>query len=215
MNTDFRQCTQHDCQLRFPAAAAELLDDSCPRCSGPTRKVSWSNSTLQDIQTFPEVSGISLAVVLDNLRSAYNVGSIVRTADGAGISHLYLCGITPTLDHPKIAKTALGAEATVESSYHPNALTLVSDLKSEGIYLVALESRPGAVSLFDPALRIPTTPAVLVVGNELIGVDPAVIELCDLVVDLPMMGTKRSLNVVVAFGIASYLLRFGMNHICA
>jgi tRNA G18 (ribose-2'-O)-methylase SpoU len=152
-------------------------------------------------------------VVLDNLRSAYNVGSIVRTADGAGIDHLYLCGITPTLDHPKVAKTALGAEATVESSYHPNALTLVSDLQSRGIYLAALESRPGAVSLFDPVLRIPTSPAVLVVGNELVGVDPAIEELCDLVVALPMMGTKRSLNVVVAFGIASYWLRFGMTHI--
>jgi tRNA G18 (ribose-2'-O)-methylase SpoU len=160
----------------------------------------------------PNASGISLSVVLDNLRSAYNVGSIVRTADGAGISHLYLCGITATLDHPKVAKTALSAEASVKSSYHPNALTLVSDLKSKGMYLAALESRPGAVSLFDPTLRIPAMPSVLIVGNELLGIDPAILELCDQVVALPMMGTKRSLNVVVAFGIASYWLRFGISH---
>jgi len=215
MNTEFRQCAQDDCQLRFPIAAAELIGDSCPRCSGPTQKVSQPDLTLHDIQTLPVESGMSLSVILDNLRSAYNVGSIVRTADGAGIGHLYLCGITTTLDHPKVAKTALGAEANVESSYHPNALTLVSDLKSKGTFLVALESRPGAVSLFDPTLRIPATPSVLVVGNELVGIDPAILELCDQVVSLPMLGTKHSLNVVVAFGIASYWLRFAISRTSA
>jgi tRNA G18 (ribose-2'-O)-methylase SpoU len=148
----------------------------------------------------------SLIGVLDNLRSAFNVGSILRIADGVGMAGLHLCGITPTPENPKVAKTALGAEAAVAWDYHRNALHAVAQLQAEGVRLVVLERTVGAVSLFDLDFR-PGVPVALVVGNEKAGVDPAVRDVADDLAYLPMRGQKESLNVAVAFGIASYILR--------
>lgn len=147
-----------------------------------------------------------LVAVLDNMRSIYNVGSMFRTADGAGIAHLYLCGTTPTPEHPRLAKTALGAENTVSWSYHRNALDLVKLLKAEGHTLVALEGGDTAQGLFSGGGDTPRSPLAFVVGNEVTGVDPGVLSECDTVFSIPMLGQKESLNVTVAFGVAAYCL---------
>jgi 23S rRNA (guanosine2251-2'-O)-methyltransferase len=146
--------------------------------------------------------------LLDNVRSTFNVGSIFRSADGAAFQHLYLCGITPTPAHPKVAKTALTAEQTVAWSQHTNALDLAEALQGRGHHLWALEDAPDATSLFAAQLPPPDQPLVLIVGHEVTGVDPGLLALCDQVVALPMGGVKRSLNVAIAFGIAAYTVRF-------
>jgi tRNA G18 (ribose-2'-O)-methylase SpoU len=151
-----------------------------------------------------------LLLILDNIRSAYNVGAIFRTADGIGVNKLYLCGITPT---PKtteaIGKTSLGAENTIPWEYHPNGVTISRVLKYQGYNLIVLE-RTAAAQLINDYHPDPSDQriTVLVIGNEKAGVDPGIIEVCDRVIALPMMGEKASLNVAVAFGAAAYWLSF-------
>ena len=147
--------------------------------------------------------------VLDNVRSTFNVGSIFRTADGVGVWHLDLCGITPTPAHPKVAKTALGAQDSVAWRYHRNGLECVLALKQQGVRLVALESS-GARSLFAPAespVCAATDDIALIVGNEVCGVDPGILAISDEVIAVPMLGIKQSLNVAIAFGVAVYWWR--------
>jgi tRNA G18 (ribose-2'-O)-methylase SpoU len=157
--------------------------------------------------------GTAIALLVDNVRSLRNVGSMFRTADGAGITHLYLGGITPTPDHPKLAKTALGAERVVPWTHDPDACGLAERLLAEGHRLWALEGGPRSQSLFDrDTLRAASgAQLVLVVGHEVSGIDPRIQRLCERVVHLPMQGVKTSLNVSVALGIAAYVLR----HVCA
>jgi 23S rRNA (guanosine2251-2'-O)-methyltransferase len=148
--------------------------------------------------------------LLDNIRSVYNVGAMLRTADGAGIRHLHLCGITATPDHPRVAKTALGAEDAVPWSAHPNSLDVADELKGRGYALWALESGERAEPLFGAGPAPQGTPLALVVGNELAGIDPALLARCDRVLYIPMAGVKGSLNAAVAFGIAAYYLRYAL-----
>ncbi len=148
--------------------------------------------------------------VLDNIRSAFNVGGIFRTADGIGVEHLYLCGITPTPEaHPAMAKTALGAEKAVPWSSHANALVVVENLLVQGITLLALERTPQSIPFQDFSLNMSEDrPIALILGHERAGVDPGLLALCDAVIALPMVGSKASLNVAVAFGTAAYWLAF-------
>jgi tRNA G18 (ribose-2'-O)-methylase SpoU len=151
-----------------------------------------------------------MAALLDNIRSAYNVGAIFRTADGAGVSQLYLCGITPTpAENPQIAKTALGAEKHIPWQQHNNALLLARALKQSGHALWALENQSDAkpISLFHPP-PTPNPKVVLIVGSERSGIDPELLSVCDQTLTLPMVGEKDSLNVAIAFGIAAYWLSF-------
>jgi tRNA G18 (ribose-2'-O)-methylase SpoU len=144
------------------------------------------------------------------VRSLFNVGSIFRSADGAGLRHLYLCGVTPTPDHPKLGKTALGAEKQVAWSHHRNAVILAEELRAAGWTLWALETGAAAESIFTVALPrppLPQPPLVLVAGGEVTGVDPDVLALCARRVAIPMAGRKESLNVAVAFGVAAVILR--------
>lgn len=152
------------------------------------------------------INGID--VVLDNIRSALNVGSIFRTADGCAINHIHLCGITPTPDHPKVAKTALGAECIVNWTQHWNTLEAVKELQSAGFYLIAIESSNDSESLYDFTPTPINQPLALILGNEITGVDPDVLGLCQRRIHLPMFGAKRSLNVSIAFGITAYFLRY-------
>lgn len=147
-----------------------------------------------------------LEALLDNLRSAWNVGSIFRIADGAGVKHLHLCGTTPPGDHPRVPKTALGAEKTIGWRYHPNGLSVARELQRAGYRLWALETSTGAESLFDLLPINGQSRLVLVVGNERAGIDPEILALCERCVALPMLGIKESLNVAVAFGIAAYAM---------
>ena len=147
-------------------------------------------------------------LLLDNIRSLYNVGSIFRTADGAGVRHLYLCGITATPENQRLAKTGLGAERSVTWSYHPDAVRLGEELLGAGNRLWALENRSDGLSLFSERLHDDRA-LVLVLGNEIVGVDPGLLSLCERVLHIPMLGAKLSLNVATAAGIGAYALIHG------
>ena len=210
-----RQCLRPTCRFRFPVTGDALDMTTCPKCGSPTRLVE-SPYTGLNVDHHPTQAGPQVQALLDNIRSSLNVGSMFRTADGAGVSHLHLCGITPPPDHPKVAKTALGAEYSVPWTQYWDALEAAESLKKTGFELWALEGGPRAESIFEAvrdlvqglALAQPGKALLLVVGNEVSGVDPGLLELCQRVVSIPMQGTKQSLNVAVAFGIAVYTLRY-------
>jgi tRNA G18 (ribose-2'-O)-methylase SpoU len=148
-----------------------------------------------------------LSGLIEDVRSLWNVGSIFRTADGAGFGRLYLCGITGCPPRPRIAKTSLGAEEHVPWEYHAGALEVLPSLKAAGARVLGLEhterSRPLGEVLGRGQVR---APVCLVVGNEVAGISAETLAACDLVCHLPMRGMKASLNVAVAFGIGAYLL---------
>jgi tRNA G18 (ribose-2'-O)-methylase SpoU len=153
--------------------------------------------------------GRLVAALLDNIRSTFNVGAMFRTADGAGLRRLHLGGISATPDNPKVAKTALGAEAVVPWRYFRNGLDAARDLQARGYRLWALESSPRSQPLFHALPQDEGAPIAFVVGNEKAGVDPGILALCERHVHIPMQGAKESLNVAIAFGVAAYFLRFG------
>jgi 23S rRNA (guanosine2251-2'-O)-methyltransferase len=211
----FLQCTNPDCNLRVPATGDQRLD-RCVRCHAPVRIAETGvNGIVPNLAAAPQRVPIELA--LDNIRSAFNVGSIFRSADGAGLQRLHLCGFTPTPEHPRVAKTALGAEHTVPWQSIPNALALVEEAQAKGIPVWALESTPNAQSLWQavlPAELSADQPLLLVAGSEVAGVDPAILRVADAVVAIPMRGAKLSLNVAIAVGVALTLLgeRIGQHH---
>lgn len=202
------ECTQPDCRLRFPRTPLDPPLARCPRCQG---ELLVAEEIWQSAAPYPPADppALELHLLLDNLRSAWNAGSIFRSADGAGVRHIYTCGITPTPQHPRLAKTALGAEHTVAWSAHLNAVTLAEQLRKRGLRLWALEFNPQAQALFEVLPVAPGRPLVLVIGNEVSGVEPGLLRLCEQVVYLPMQGLKESLNVAVAAGIAMYALLYG------
>lgn len=139
--------------------------------------------------------------VIDNVRSMHNIGSIFRTADGAGVSKLYLCGITATPPRQEIRKTSLGAEESVEWEYSASPLKVVEKLQAQGVQVVVLEHTTDSIDFREAHYAFP---CCLVVGHEHRGVSEAIIEKADLAIDIPMRGIKGSLNVSVAFGITIY-----------
>ncbi|WP_420630479.1 TrmH family RNA methyltransferase [Candidatus Leptofilum sp.] len=206
---EIRQCVAVDCHFRFPAAAGDTAGTSCPHCGAPTKQAATPQAGgTPPIQTSPRFTRLEL--LLDNIRSLYNVGAIIRTADGAGIVHLHLGGITALPTHPKLAKTALGAETALPWTQHRNSVHAITQLKSEGYFVWVLEEGETAVNLFTtPLPQQPNQPILLLIGNEKVGVDPAIQQLADCIFALPMSGIKNSLNVAVAFGIAIYQIQFG------
>ncbi len=149
-------------------------------------------------------SKLPFTVILNNIRSLYNVGSIFRTADGAGIEKIWLCGITGNPPNNQISKTALGAEDSVEWEHCWNVLSVIRALKEQGYQIVLLEQTNQSCSFekFDPQ-----SPVCLVLGNEIEGVSDKLIEHCDSAIDIEMSGIKNSLNVSVAFGVIAYHFR--------
>lgn len=202
-----RQCERPSCRFRFPVTNERQTGERCPHCDAPTRLVRDYPQWERPLSP-PQSNGPIVEALLDNIRSVYNVGSIFRTADGAGLRHLHLCGITPPPDHPKTAKTALGAEQSVAWTSYRNGLDTAVALQENGCQLWAIEDSPEAQSLFALPVPLNGTPIVLVVGNELTGIDPDILARCDRVLRIPMQGYKKSLNVATAFGIAAYAVRF-------
>lgn len=149
-------------------------------------------------------SKLPLVVVLNNIRSLYNVGSIFRTADGIGLEKLYLCGVTGIPPDTKITKTALGAEKTVAWEYCREALDCVRKLKAQGYQIVLLEQTVRSLPYQE---FMPQGPVALVLGNEVTGVSEELVSLCDQALEIEMTGLKISLNVTVAFGIVGYHIR--------
>ena len=157
---------------------------------------------------------VAFSAVLEDLRSLWNVGSIFRSADGAGFSRLYLCGITGTPPNKAIAKTSLGAEDVVAWGHHSHVLDFVPKLVEEGVQIVALEKTEHSIELSEALhLKKLRTPLCVIVGNEVAGVSAEALALAHVTCHLPMHGVKSSLNVAVAFGIAAYqIVGTGLNH---
>ncbi|MDR2042174.1 MAG: RNA methyltransferase [Tannerella sp.] len=152
-------------------------------------------------EEYRESGKTPLVIVLDRVRSLNNVGSLFRTADAFRVEAIYLCGLTAAPPHPEIHKTALGAEDTVEWHACPDTPEAVRKLKREGYVLCALEQAEGSIP---PDRLAPdrNRKYALVLGHEVKGVQQAVIDLCDHCIEIPQLGTKHSLNVAVAGGIA-------------
>ncbi|MGD1044317.1 MAG: RNA methyltransferase [Bacteroidota bacterium] len=149
-------------------------------------------------------SRIPLIVLVDNVRSLYNVGSIFRTSDGAMIEKLILTGYTPHPPRKEIEKTALGSTKSVpwECTKHPTET--IQSLKERGYKICCLELTDKSIHYND--IKIADFPICLIIGNEITGISKEVIELCDLAIEIPMYGVKQSLNVAVAYGIAVFEL---------
>lgn len=203
---EIRKCKS--CGLRYPLTVGHPIGTRCPVCMGETRLI-LSRPLITEptrdsrADTFRQPL-FERAVILDNIRSAWNVGSIFRSADGFGFTHAYVCGISPTPDNDAVSKTSLGAEDSVPWSYHKDAVQLVRGLKKEGWKICALEEQAGARNI-DRAI-VNDYDVALIVGNEISGVDPDLLKLSDEILDIPMRGDKKSFNVAVAFGIAAFAL---------
>jgi 23S rRNA (guanosine2251-2'-O)-methyltransferase len=166
------------------------------------------------------MNGIHLRLILDNLRSAGNVGSILRTADATGVELVYACGTTPypqSSDDPRpahiassnqkaIAKTALGAEFTIPVKYLSSADAAMSEARNDGFEIIVIEQAETALNLF--SYNPTTTHIAIVMGNEVDGVSPKITNGADTVLELPMQGQKESLNVAVATAIVLYHMRY-------
>jgi tRNA G18 (ribose-2'-O)-methylase SpoU len=160
-------------------------------------QVTAAGARYQPIGTLP------VSVLLDNVRSLYNVGAFFRTADAAAVEKLYLCGITGRPPKKALAKTALGAEETVAWEHGWDAVAMVESLRSRGVEMAAIETSVHAIDLFD---WMPRFPVCVVFGHEVDGIRPEVSALCDTHVRIPMLGKKHSLNVATAGGVVIYEL---------
>lgn len=160
------------------------------------KKTIWDLNRV-GVEEYREQRKMPLTVVLDNVRSLNNIGSIFRTSDAFAVERIMLCGITATPPSPEIHKTALGAEDSVNWEYYENTLEAVKSLKSEGYTVCALEQVEGSVSLEEFTVSHGNKYA-FIAGNEVDGVDQAVVDLCDVSLEIPQVGTKHSLNVAVS-----------------
>jgi 23S rRNA (guanosine2251-2'-O)-methyltransferase len=166
------------------------------------RKLSHAELVERQVAQSPKT--LPFCAILNNIRSLYNVGSIFRTADGAGLEKLWICGVTGIPPDTKISKTALGAEKSVPWEYVRHAKTCAENLKARGYQIILLEQTEKSIP-FDEFK--PEGPVCLIVGNEISGVSDELLPYCDAAVEIEMAGLKNSLNVTVAFGIMAYQLR--------
>ena len=156
------------------------------------------------IDDFKSQDKKQLVVLLDDVRSMNNVGSIFRTCDCLGIGQIYLCGITGSPPHRDIYKTSLGAENSIDWEYHEDIETLINTLKSENYIIAGLEQTDKSIDIrnFDPQSK----PVAIIVGNEVEGISDKALALCDEILEIPQFGTKHSFNVAVSCGIAFWEL---------
>ena len=163
------------------------------------RKLSMEDLNRKSAEEFKKASKLPVVVVLDNVRSMNNVGSVFRTADAFLLEAIYLCGVTAKPPHREIQKTALGATETVNWKHFETTMEAVSHLKNEGYKVYAVEQADKSIMLdkFIPA----SGNIALVFGNEITGVEQTVIDVCDACIEIPQFGTKHSLNLAVSAGI--------------
>ncbi|MBP2691090.1 MAG: RNA methyltransferase [Muribaculaceae bacterium] len=168
------------------------------------KKTIWDMNRLS-VEDFRKSEKMPLTLVVDNVRSLNNIGSLFRTADAFALERIFLCGISATPPSPEIHKTALGAENSVDWRYFATTAEAIALLKAEGSVLCCLEQVIGSVALqdFRPEFAAGRSYA-LIAGNEVDGVDPAVVDECDFCLEIPQQGTKHSLNVAVSSGIAMW-----------
>lgn len=203
------ECSDTNCQFRFPVQTAEeaVILGKCPRCGARAQFIEDYQSIHHE--TYPvKVTPFRVSVLADNIRSAHNIGSIFRTSDGAGIEHLHLCGISSTPLQRAVRKTSLGSENSVLWTYHPNGVRAAQYHLQQGYQLWALETTPDSENIFSISYPQPAQPILLIVGNEISGIDPGIIRIANKLIHIPMQGVKGSLNVSNAFSIAIYAICF-------
>ena len=168
------------------------------------KKTIWDLHRLTT-EEFKQSPKLPIAAVLDNVRSLSNVGAILRTCDAFAAEKVMLCGVTGTPPSPEIHKTALGAEDSVDWQYFTNTSEAIDVLKEAGATICCLEQVIDSLSLeqFTPDFKHGSHYA-FVVGNEVDGVDPAIVDRCDICLEIPQLGTKHSLNVAVSAGITMW-----------
>jgi len=206
MQDVMRQCVRPACAFRFPGP--DKLDFPCPKCGSVTKITDLIPNPSPNRTNLPSGHYPHLELGLDNLRSVFNVGSIFRTSDASGIKHIHLFGTTPPPTHPKMDKTALGAETTIPWTQYWNGVSAVNDLKNQNLEIWCLEYAPGSENLFSLPAPDLKKPHLLIVGNENNGIDPQILGLADHSVYLPMIGNKESLNVASASAVAIYWFQF-------
>jgi tRNA G18 (ribose-2'-O)-methylase SpoU len=225
MQTMVTQCPNPRCKLTFEVDAdREGKNGPCPNCGQVITYRSLAvileierqheRRTKHQPPSRPDGSVPAYSTVLDNVRSLGNVGSVFRTADGAGFEPLYLCGITGCPPHKSIAKTSLGAEEHIPWEHHSSAVEVLLMLRVQGVQVIALEKTNSSEVLDEALARGAVKPPLcLVVGNEVAGITAEALAAATLQCHLPMRGIKASLNVAVAFGIAAYAIRAGMRSV--
>lgn len=173
----------------------DLIDDFCKM-----RKLKLEELGRISVDDFKSLDKIPVVVILDNIRSMHNIGSVFRTSDAFIIERIYLCGITATPPNKEIRKTALGATESVEWEYVKEINELIPELKSDGFKILSIEQTEGSASLSDFKINSNEKYAVIF-GNEVDGVQQSVIDQSDFCLEIPQGGTKHSLNVSVCAGI--------------
>lgn len=180
-----------------------------------TTRVDWSEHSAEAMHEPPVFQATSLSsaydaitrlpvvVILDNVRSLYNVGAFFRTADAVRVERILLSGITATPPHSQIAKTALGAEATVPFEHVEDTCAAIERLRDRGYHIAAIETSAQAEDIFD---WTPVFPTCVVFGHEVTGLSDVVLDACDVHVRIPTLGLKQSLNVATAGGVVLYEL---------
>ncbi|WP_298892473.1 RNA methyltransferase [uncultured Psychroserpens sp.] len=164
------------------------------------RKLKNSELDRLNVDEFKEAKKTPLIIILDNIRSLNNIGSVFRTSDAFLVEKIYLCGITATPPHNDIRKTALGSTETVNWEYIENTLDIVKKLKSENVKVISIEQADQATMLNEFKPKENQTYA-LVFGNEVKGVSQEVVNASDMVIEIPQFGTKHSLNISVSCGV--------------
>ena len=164
------------------------------------RKLENSELDRKSVEDFKEAAKTPIIIILDNVRSLHNIGSVFRTSDAFLVEKVYLCGITATPPNKEINKTALGATDSVDWEYNESVLEVIQKLKTENTALYAIEQVENSIPLNDffPAKG---KKYGLVFGNEVFGVNQKAIELCEGTIEIPQLGTKHSLNIAVSTGI--------------
>jgi len=164
------------------------------------RKLKLDELNRATVSEFKAGRKLPVAVIMDNVRSMHNVGSIFRTSDGFAVEQICLCGITSQPPHREIEKTALGATQSVDWAYYKDTVEAVEKLRADGYQIIAIEQAENSTMLdtFEPD---PSKKYALIFGNEVNGVDDAVMALADTCIEIPQFGTKHSFNIVVSAGI--------------
>ncbi len=164
------------------------------------RKLKNSELDRIDSEEYKTADKTPLIIILDNIRSLNNIGSVFRTADAFLVKKIYLCGITAKPPHKDIQKTALGATESVDWEYYENTLDIVTKLKEKGVLIASIEQAEQSVALNEFAVKDDMTYAIIF-GNEVKGVQQNVVNASDAVIEIPQYGTKHSLNIAVSAGV--------------
>jgi 23S rRNA (guanosine2251-2'-O)-methyltransferase len=169
------------------------------------RKLSMEELGRKSVEEFRQSDKMPVTIILENIRSAYNVGSVFRTSDAFLAEAIYICGYSAKPPHKEIKKTALGAEETVEWKHFKNAADAIEELKSKKYKVYAVEQAEGSYELQAVSFE-PTEKIAVVFGNEVTGVEQSTIHLCDGCIEIPQLGMKHSLNIATAVGVVLWEL---------